>query len=280
MSTTHFQNNVIIDGAVTLAKTGGSTSVGLTDPVVLTQLGQIIVANDNVTSSTTTGSIKTAGGIGVVGNVFVGGTSNVNGTTTMGSSTPVTVGGFGVTTINNVTQSTTTSTGCLQAKGGVGVLKNVYVGGTIVGGNLNTRYTWATSNITAGLSDKVMPLFTAGGSSVNFAPFNSTLTKIYFQMDNETDEFSNWSAGDLSYTLYINETSTAVTDTFTFANKATDWSTDGASVALSEYAYNINSGLSLSVAADDRLMIKFSTTAGWSATGGEISLTAVIEPRI
>jgi hypothetical protein len=143
MSTTHFQNNVTIDGSVMLAKTGGTTAIGLTDPVVMTQLGQIIVANDNTTSSTTTGSIKTAGGIGVAGNVYVGGTSNVNGTTTMGiaASTPVLVGAFGVTIINNVTESDNTSEGCLQVKGGVGILKNVNIGGSITAGDITQEST-------------------------------------------------------------------------------------------------------------------------------------------
>lgn len=56
-----------------------------------------------------------------------------NGTLNMAlDTTSLTVGSAIVTTLNNTTESTSTSTGALVVSGGVGIAKNLYVGGDIV----------------------------------------------------------------------------------------------------------------------------------------------------
>ena len=60
-----------------------------------------------------------------------GGADAVPGISTTGFSTFKDISAQGITTISNLTQSTSTTTGALVISGGVGIAKNISVGGTI-----------------------------------------------------------------------------------------------------------------------------------------------------
>jgi len=92
----------------------------------------VIDSNDATqSSSTTTGSIIASGGVGIAKNLFVGGGAEVTGLTTItgvldaNSSAEI----AGITTVQDTTQASSTSTGALIVSGGVGVAKNLFVGG-------------------------------------------------------------------------------------------------------------------------------------------------------
>ena len=105
-------------------------------------------------SSTISGAVQVVGGIGLGGSIYLGGNIltdnnnfnliNTNATTVnfAGSATAIIIGsetGYtainNLTTITNTTTSVSTNSGALQVVGGVGIIKDVWVGGSI---NANT----------------------------------------------------------------------------------------------------------------------------------------------
>jgi enhancing lycopene biosynthesis protein 2 len=121
----------------------------------------VLDANDTTqSSSSTTGAAKFAGGVGVAKNLFVGGGAQVTGVTTITGTLDangaldvdghtelddVNVAGAatfagaidanstsdfnGVVTVSNTTQSSSKDTGAIIVEGGVGIEKNLFVGG-------------------------------------------------------------------------------------------------------------------------------------------------------
>ena len=89
------------------------------------------------TTSTTTGALTVTGGVGIGGGLFVGGTITATNITVNGfavSTSTTAASGTGTTTtfvISNLTQSTSTTTGALQVAGGVGIGKDVQIGGNL-----------------------------------------------------------------------------------------------------------------------------------------------------
>ena len=76
-----------------------------------------------------------ARGNGVFGNIYVDNIYNQSGQTSVNF--PLGFVSAGITTITNVTQSTSPTTGALQVLGGVGIAKSVYIGGNLsVGGTI------------------------------------------------------------------------------------------------------------------------------------------------
>ena len=76
-----------------------------------------------------------ARGNGVFGNIYVDNILNQSGQTSVNF--PKGLVSSGITTITNVNQSTSPTTGALQVRGGVGIAKSVYIGGNLsVGGTI------------------------------------------------------------------------------------------------------------------------------------------------
>jgi hypothetical protein len=98
---------------------------------------QIVVDATTVSSSAATGCVVLAGGLGI------GGALNVTGTITGGAIVyaSTSTGTLDVTdspgltmTVQSTEQATSTITGCATFDGGVGIAKNLHVGGTLVAG--------------------------------------------------------------------------------------------------------------------------------------------------
>jgi hypothetical protein len=118
-------------------------------------------------SSTTTGALTVGGGIGVGGDGYFGGTIYVAGSPVLTSASGSYNGGTitGALIINNVTQSTSTTTGALRVTGGAGVQGNLNVGGTFKSGGIAFG---------AGGQNYDTNVAIGGGSGVN-APLGSNI---------------------------------------------------------------------------------------------------------
>lgn len=134
-----------ISGAGTAAFSGGLTVAGTAN------LNGVLNANNTTDStSTTTGSIICDGGLGVAKQLRVGTTSTFTGKTTHNGGLASTTGTFsstlsvtgvltasttvniaGVLNANNTTDATSTTAASLVCDGGVGVVKQLRVGGTL-----------------------------------------------------------------------------------------------------------------------------------------------------
>ena len=139
-------------GALVVASGGGASIGGRL------YVGGIVTASDSTQStSVTSGAVITAGGAGIGKNLYVGGNAVVNGTLAIGQGVTgyvsfslggdavlnarLTVGGKTainntlevgqITTIYDLTQSTGISNGALIVGGGVGIGKNLNVGGAV-----------------------------------------------------------------------------------------------------------------------------------------------------
>lgn len=118
---------------------------GITNIVGSLGVGGIVnVSNTSQSTSTTSGAVEIAGGVGIVKDLWVGGTIHTplvlaDAVTT----TNLTVTGQGLFTSS--TNSTSTTTGALVVTGGVGIGKDLWVGGNIYGpgaGSLGTTSTF------------------------------------------------------------------------------------------------------------------------------------------
>jgi hypothetical protein len=94
----------------------------------------VSVASTAQSTSTTTGALVVAGGVGIGKDLFVGGNINVSGSINLtGSSNFIdftaTTGTFQKVVITSTETSTSTTTGALVVRGGVGIQKDVWIGG-------------------------------------------------------------------------------------------------------------------------------------------------------
>jgi hypothetical protein len=116
------------------ANFNGSTGTDDTSYSNLTVSGGLDLTDaTNVSTSTNTGALIVAGGIGVGGNVNIGGDLSANSFTV--NETIITTSSFDTSVpvnFSNITQSTTSATGALVIAGGLGVGKNVNIGGVVV----------------------------------------------------------------------------------------------------------------------------------------------------
>ena len=154
---------------------------------------ETVAGNLNVTGVTTSGSLLVTGGstlngnvavnanIGVSGQLNVTGTSVLNGNATVNGTFGVTgalnVTGtsvlVGITTVSNTTVATTTASAAFTVAGGVGIGKNLIVGGdVVVNGTINATIVGITStatNIQNGTAGQV-PYQTGPGTTNFFGP--------------------------------------------------------------------------------------------------------------
>ena len=118
-------------------------------------------------TSTTTGALIVGGGIGVGGDGYFGGTIYVAGSPVLTSASGSYNGGTitGTLIVNNVTPSTSTTTGAIRVVGGMGVQGNLNVGGTFKSGGIAFG---------AGGQNYDTNVAIGGGSGVN-APLGSNI---------------------------------------------------------------------------------------------------------
>ena len=179
----------ITDGTMTI-QTGSLTSVG-----------NIAAANVNlsglasVTGNITGGNINTAGAVVATGNVTGG---NINTPSGKVIAADVESSIVIVSTLANITAataSTSTTTGSLKTAGGLGVVGNAHVGGTI-NGTLNNALTMATSGTglsgSASYNNSGAATFTVTSNATNSNTGSTIVAR---------DASGNFSAGTITATL-------------------------------------------------------------------------------
>ena len=208
----------------------GSTSnymdiglLGLTDSAGIRMLGTGTTKIIGAIQSTdkTTGTLVVDGGVGINLNANIGGDLGINGTLKIDNIQRATVAGLNIAsdtvlTINNTTDSLGVNSGSTIVNGGVGIGKNLYVGGTItqintgdsysyvVGGtNSNVGIKLCESNLTyygniyyggtsAPMQDSINMQITANSVSYPGIGISSTSTKIF-----QTTSSTNYTTGSL-----------------------------------------------------------------------------------
>ena len=190
-----------------LSSFSGTTTIGSTTAAVFSAAGKLTINEATQSINTTTGGIVCAGGIGITKNLNVGGNFEVTGTTTTGSltcttisasSTTIIASSSGTTTIgsstaavfsaagkldiNNTDESSSISSGAIICDGGIGVAKNVYVGGNLVvagaisyGSLAHTTLTSTSTTILASTSGtttigSTTPLVISAAGNLTIAP--------------------------------------------------------------------------------------------------------------
>lgn len=167
----YFASDVGIGGSTTVA--GGLAVTGVTTSGSLlvtggSTLGGAVAINSNLGVSgqlNVTGTSVLNGNSTVNGTLGVGGAFNVTGTTLL----------VGITTITNVTLATSTASAAFTVAGGVGIGKNLWVGGDVfVAGTINASITGITTtatNIAAGTAGQV-PYQVSPGVTNFYGPGN------------------------------------------------------------------------------------------------------------
>ena len=135
-----------------------------------TVAGIFTVTNKTTATSTTTGALQVQGGASFQGDVYIWGQvvaqQLVIEVTTVSTNFVVT---DDVIQTNNTTNSVSTSTGALVVKGGAGIGKDLYVGGTIFGTATNAWYAGTSTNLLNGTIGQI-PYQSAVSQTSFFGP--------------------------------------------------------------------------------------------------------------
>jgi len=171
---------VNISGSLTLNGAAITTSTVFNGGTIT---GALFVNNATASTTPTTGALRVAGGAGIQGDVNVGGSIFINGvqlsTSTIFNGGTIT----GALTVNNATDATSTGTGAIITTGGVGIGKNLYVGGSIFEVNVASGTTSLVGN---------GPSFSAYRSTTQAVASGATPVKITYN----TEEFDTDGAYD------------------------------------------------------------------------------------
>ena len=133
-----------------------------------TTTNAVNITNTSASTSTNTGALTVAGGVGIGGNLNVGGI--VTATSIYVGPWAVSTGSAGVSSISpyagiftstNTTSATSTQTGALQVAGGVGIGKDLYVGGNIYGNLLFVNGAQVLTTATLGLTGNAFTRLTS-----------------------------------------------------------------------------------------------------------------------
>ena len=197
----------------------------------LSQLNNATLSNVTNSVSSTTGALIVDGGVGIQKDLWVGGQAYVNGyqilttatliastlqaVTEQGSSTTVAI------SVLNTTSSISTSTGALTVAGGVGIAKDVYIGGSLnvvntsyinssrilVAGDLETvtfTATYITNDPTSQVGLTAIANTTTVYGTYNFGTVTDVSTINDFNTGTNTGFYSiNDAAGAPGYVVYI-----------------------------------------------------------------------------
>jgi len=154
----------------------------------------IFVAGTTNSSSISTGALIVSGGVGINNNTYIGGLLNVTSTITANTTSTIngvsidnravsnitTLNTSGVASLTNTTESSTTGTGALVVSGGVGVAKNVRIGGLLsVAGETSSLSFNATSDYR--MKKNVQPLLSSRTIDL-LKPVEYSITDGIYQM--------------------------------------------------------------------------------------------------
>ncbi|KAJ3371231.1 hypothetical protein GGF31_003408 [Allomyces arbusculus] len=124
--------------------------------------GQFMFQQTTQSTTSSTGSVVVSGGVGIAGNVNTGGNIGVGGSASV--ATTLTVGG--VATVNDTTESLSTSTGAVVISGGAGIAKNINVGGSATIGGSTSIGGSATVTGLLSVNDGTQSTTTSNGAVV------------------------------------------------------------------------------------------------------------------
>jgi hypothetical protein len=121
---------------ITLQKGNGAssyTTLFAATEVSTTSSVPLLVTSTTQSTSSVTGCAILSGGLGVAKDFFLAGSETIAGNLTVTGTTATTgaTSHAGAMSITDATQSTSSSTGCLKLTGGLGVGKNLYIGGVL-----------------------------------------------------------------------------------------------------------------------------------------------------
>ena len=138
--------NLVNTNATTVNIAGAGTAVNIGATTGYTEIrNATTITNTTNATSTNTGALQVQGGVGVANSVWIGNALRVIGASTLNNlsaavttATQLTVNGTasvsGIIFANDASNSNAVNNGSIQTQGGIGVVKDVYVGGTITAG--------------------------------------------------------------------------------------------------------------------------------------------------
>jgi hypothetical protein len=138
--------NLVNTNATTVNIAGAGTAVTIGATTGYTEIrNATTITNTTNATSTNTGALQVVGGVGVANSVWIGNALRVIGASTLNNlsaavttATQLTVNGTasvsGIIFANDASNSNAVNNGSIQTQGGIGVVKDVYVGGTITAG--------------------------------------------------------------------------------------------------------------------------------------------------
>ena len=138
--------------------------------------GNIIIGSAATSTSTTTGALIVSGGVGVGGDIYIRG--QIIDTVTGLAYGLQTTGTTSTFLISNITNSTSTTTGALVVTGGVGIGRDLNVGGTVTATNLTT----------IGGNGQITGVYQLNATNINVT--NLTATNLSFAGGNVTSPLS------------------------------------------------------------------------------------------
>lgn len=124
-------NGISFQSSNAFCATAGN-AITFQDNLLISNVGTMTLYSTLQASSLILASFVMQGGLSVQKTVRVGNDAVVTGSTTTGSLAVTTTAGIsGVLTVSDTTQSTSTITGAIKTSGGIGVVKDVFIGGSL-----------------------------------------------------------------------------------------------------------------------------------------------------
>ena len=160
-------------GTANITLTGGnitgSANITATGTIQAATIKDTTLTSGRITYATTGGELTDSASLTFNGTTLTAGGFTTSGSLSAAATTITTLGASGVVTVTNTTESTSTSDGSIVTSGGVGIAKNLNVGGSVaITGNLTVNGTTTTVNsIVSTVKD---PIIDIGGGIGGIAP--------------------------------------------------------------------------------------------------------------